>query len=180
MENSSSNLFVEFYEESMEIPFKSEAEGRPVYEQREFVRIMVPGDSMNIIETPATPGHKEEFSRQYERFRKGLKDIVDGSPLSQWPPVNKSQVKEMAHFEIQSVEQLGDLSDSNCKRMGMGYMELRGKARAWLLAAKDGAIVTKQAAENERLQSEIEMLKAQITDLATPKRGRPAKETAEA
>lgn len=180
MDNSTNNLFVEFYEESLEIPFKSEQEGRPVFEQREFVRIMVPGDSMNIIETPATPDHKEQFSRQYERFRKGLKDVIDGSPLSQWPPVNKSQVKEMAYFEIQSVEQLAELSDSTCKKMGMGYMELRGKARAWLLAAKDGAIVVKQAVENERLQSEIEMLKEQIAQLAAPKRGRPVKEEAEA
>jgi hypothetical protein len=181
LDNSNSNaLFVEFYEESLEIPFKSEQEGRPVYEQREFVRIMVPGDSMNVIETPATPEHKEQFSRQYERFKKGLKDVVDGSPLTQWPPVNKSQVKEMAYFEIHSVEQLAELSDSTCKKMGMGYMELRGKARAWLLAAKDGAIVTRQAVENERLQGEIEALKEQIAILAAPKRGRPAKEEAEA
>jgi cell division protein FtsB len=64
--------------------------------------------------------------------------------------------------------------------MGMGYMELRGKARAWLMSAKDSSVVTRQAAENDRLQAEIELLKTQIAELATPKRGRPAKEVAEA
>jgi len=177
VDNSTSNLFVEFYEEALEIPYKSEQAGRPVYEQRDFVRIMVPGDSMNIIETPATQEHRDNFSRQYERFKKGQNAVVDGSPLAQWPVVNKSQVKECAYFEIHSVEQLGELSDSTCKRMGMGYMELRGKARAWLLASKDTAVVTRQAVENERLQSEIEMLKEQIAQLGAPaKRGRPAKE----
>jgi hypothetical protein len=170
------NLFVEFYEDAMEIPFKSEQQGRPVYEQREFVRIIVPGDSTNIIETPVTEGHKEQFPRQYERFKKGQSDVIEGTPLAMWPVINKSQVKEAAFFEVRSVEQLAELSDSICKRMGMGYVELRTKARAWLLSAKDSAIVTKQAADNDRLTNEIEMLKAQIAELGAVKRGRPAKE----
>ncbi len=180
MDNSPANLFVEFYEDALEIPFKSEQEGRPVYEQRVFVRIMVPGDATSIIETPATEQHKQEYRRQFERFLKGMKDVIDGTPLSMWPVVNKSQVKECEFFEIRSVEQLAELSDSTCKRMGMGYMELRSKAKAWLLAAKDSALVTRQAAENDRLQGEIEALKEQIAQMAQPKRGRPAKETEEA
>jgi hypothetical protein len=180
VDNSPANLFVEFYEDALEIPFKSEQEGRPVYEQRVFVRIMVPGDATSIIETPATEQHKQEYRRQFERFEKGMKDVIDGTPLSMWPVVNKSQVKECEFFEIRSVEQLAELSDSTCKRMGMGYMELRSKAKAWLLAAKDSALVTRQAAENDRLQGEIEALKEQIAQMAQPKRGRPAKETEEA
>jgi hypothetical protein len=180
VDNSPANLFVEFYEDALEIPFKSEQEGRPVYEQRVFVRIMVPGDATSIIETPATEQHKQESRRQFERFEKGMKDVIDGTPLSMWPVVNKSQVKECEFFEIRSVEQLAELSDSTCKRMGMGYMELRSKAKAWLLAAKDSALVTRQAAENDRLQGEIEALKEQIAQMAQPKRGRPAKETEEA
>jgi len=175
-----SNLFVEFYEDALEIPFKSEQEGRPVYEQRVFVRIMVPGDATSIIETPATEQHKDEFRRKYEQFLKGQKDVIEGTPLVMWPVVNKSQIKECEFFEVRSVEQLADLSDSSCKRMGMGYMELRSKAKAWLLAAKDSALVTRQAADVERLTNEIEALKEQIVQLAAPKRGRPAKEAEEA
>lgn len=181
MDNSpANNLYVEFYEDALEIPFRSEQEGRPVYEQREFVRIMVPGDSTNIIEVPATAAHKEQFPKHYARFKTGQKEIVDGTPLKMWPVINRSQVKEAEFFEVHTVEQLAELSDSICKRMGMGYMELRGKARAWLLSAKDSAVVTRQAAENDRLQAEIEALKSQIAELATPRRGRPAREAAEA
>lgn len=180
MDNSAQNLFVEFYEDALEVPYKSEQEGRPVYEQREFVRIMVPGDSMNIIETPATQEHREMYQRQYERFKRGQKDVIDGTPLVQWPVINKAQVKEAAYFEVHSVEQLSEMSDSSCARMGMGYMELRSKAKAWLAAAKDASVVTRQAAENERLQGEIQALKEQIAQLAAPKRGRPAKEVEEA
>lgn len=178
MDNS--NLFVEFYEDALEIPFKSKDAGRPIYEQREFVRIMVPGDSTNIIEVLATDQHKQDFPRQYDRFKKGQAAVIEGTPLTMWPVVNKSQVKECAYHEIQSVEQLAAASDSICVRMGMGYTELRNKARAWLEAAKDAALVTKQAADNDRLKGEIEMLKEQIAQLAAPKRGRTAKEEQEA
>lgn len=178
MDNS--NLYVEFYEDALEIPFKSEQAGRPVYEQREFIRIIVPGDSTNIIERLVNEQDRNDFPRQYDRFKKGQAAVIEGTPLTMWPVVNKSQVKECEYHEIRSVEQLAQASDSVCNRMGMGYMELRNKARAWLAAAKDASIVTQQAAENNRLQGEIEALKEQIAQLAAPKRGRPAKETEEA
>lgn len=178
MDNS--NLYVEFYEDAHEVRFKSEQAGRPVYEQREFIRILVPGDSTNIIERLSNEQDRQDFPRQYDRFKKGQTAVIDGTPLNMWPVVNKSQVKECEYHEIRSVEQLGQASDTVCNRMGMGYVELRNKARAWLAAAQDSAIVTKQAAENDHLRGEIEALKQQIAELATPKRGRPAKEPQEA
>jgi hypothetical protein len=65
-------------------------------------------------------------------------------------------------------------------RLGMGFQELRTKALAYLQAAAGTANATKEAAEKERMQREIDDLKAMIADLAKPKRGRPAMETAEA
>ena len=178
MDNS--NLYVEFYEDALEIRFKSEQAGRPVYEQREFIRIIVPGDSTNIIERLVNDQDRLDFPRQYDRFKKGQAAVIEGTPLTMWPVVNKSQVKECAYHEIQSVEQLAAASDSVCMRMGMGYTELRNKAKAWLSAAQDASIVTKMAADNDHLKGEIEALKQQIAQLAAPKRGRPAKETEEA
>ena len=178
MDNS--NLYVEFYEDALEIPFKSQQEGRPVYEQREFIRIIVPGDQTNIIDRPCNDQDRQDFPRQYARFQKGQGAVIDGTPLTQWPPVNKSQVKECEYHDIRSVEQLAAASDSVCMRMGMGYTELRNKAKAWLAAAKDASIVTQMSALNDQMKGEIEALKQQIAQLAAPKRGRPAKETEEA
>jgi cell division protein FtsB len=58
--------------------------------------------------------------------------------------------------------------------MGMGFSELRSKAKAYLEAAAGTATQTAQAAENQRLHDEIEALKAQLQDIA-PRRGRPPK-----
>jgi plasmid stabilization system protein ParE len=68
---------------------------------------------------------------------------------------------------------MAELSDMSCQRMGMGFAELRNKAKAYLEAAKGTAAQTAQAAENQRLQDEIEALKAQMAEM--PKRGRPPK-----
>lgn len=180
-----SNLFVEFYDDAVEVTYRSEAEGRPVYENRTFVRIIVPGDATNIIETIATPQHIQDFPRQYERYKQGAAKVQEGTPLEMWPPINKAQVKEAKYFEIHTVEQLASISDGAMMKMGMGWRDLRNKAQAYLNAAKDGAVVAQQAAENKRLHEEIEALKAQIAALGlpadeAPRRGRPRKETAEA
>lgn len=176
-----SPLFVEFYDDAVEVTFKSEQEGRPVYENRTFVRIIVPGDATNIVETIATQEHIKEYPRQYERYKQGASKVTEGTPLDMWPPITKAQVKEARYFEIHTVEQLATISDSSMMRMGMGWRDLRTKAQAYLNAAKDGAVVAQQAAENKRLSDEIEALKAQIAALGDePKRGRPRKETVEA
>lgn len=175
MENSNA-LSVEFYEDALEVPFESEQAGRPVYRQAEFVRIVIRGDLTNVIETTVSETHKRDFPQQYERFKKGLTAAVEGTPLNMWPPLTKSQVKDLNYFEIQSVEQLADVSDAVCAKIGMGAIELRGKARAWLLASQNAEVVVKQAAENDQLRNEIEMLKEQMGQLTAPKRGRPAKD----
>lgn len=180
-----SNLFVEFYDDAVEVTWKSEQEGRPVYENRTHVRIIVPGDATNVIETVATQEHFQQYPRQYERYKQGAARVQEGTPLEMWPPINKAQVKEARYFEVHTVEQLAQISDSSMMRMGMGWRDLRAKAQAYLNAAKDGAIVAQQAAENKRLSDEIEALKAQIAALGAPveeapRRGRPRKENVEA
>ena len=171
--------FVEFYDDAVEITYRSEQEGRPVYENRTHVRIIIPGDATNIVETLANQTHYDRYPRQYDRYKQGLVKGVDGTPLEMWPPINKAQVKEARYFEVHTVEQLATISDSAMARMGMGWRDLRAKAQAYLAAAKDGASVVAQAAENKRLQDEISALKNQIAALGlpeAPKRGRRRKE----
>jgi len=67
----------------------------------------------------------------------------------------------------------------SCQKMGMGFADLRNKAKAYLEAAAGTAAETAQAAENQRLRDEIEALKAMVQEVE-PKRGRPPKGGTEA
>jgi hypothetical protein len=175
-----SNLFVSFFSDAIEIKAESEKQGRPVYKDFPFVRIVVPGDVNNIIERKATDADKEKFPKAWARFEASEAEGQEGTPLEQWPQMSRSMVKECKFFEIHTVEQLANLSDINVSRMGMGYMDLRNKAKAYLVAAAGTAGETAQAAENQRLKDMIADLQRQMNDVSEKKRGRPAQEKVEA
>lgn len=174
-----SNLFVTFFIEAVEIKAESEKQGRPVYRDVPFIKIVVPGDVNNIIERKASKEDELKFPKAWARFKAEESDVLEGTPLEQWPQMSRSLVKESKFFEIHTVEQLANLSDINVSRMGMGYMELRNKAKAYLVAAAGTAGETAQAAENQRLKDMIADLQRQMNDVSKPKVGRPAKETVE-
>lgn len=167
LENS---VFVEFYTDAVEMKAQSEKEGRPIFEDRPFVRILNPGDTTNIIECVAREEHKQKYPNAWKRYQANESGEHTGTPLEQWPQITRSQVKEAKYFEVHTVEQMAGLADVHISRMGMGFSDLRAKAKAYLALAVDTAQATKQAAENERLQRELDDLKAQIKDMGKRKR----------
>lgn len=174
-----SNLFVQFYVDAIEMKAESEKQGRPIFKDVPFVRIIVPGDTNNIIERKATDDDKKRFPNAWKRFEASETEAQEGTPLEQWPQITRSLLKECKYFEIHTVEALAGISDSHVAKMGMGFAELRNKAKAWLQAAQGTASLTAQAAENEQLRKMISDLQAQMADLSEKKVGRPRKETVE-
>lgn len=172
-------MFVEFYTDAVEVTHESEREGRPIYKEMAHVKIMIPGDPHNIIERRATEDDKHKYPKAWARFERMEAAGQEGTPLEQWPQINRAQVKEAKYFEVHTVEAMAGLSDSHCLKMGMGFTELRTKAKAYLIAAKDTAAVTAQAAENERLHALIADLQAQMKEQGKRGPGRPPKDTAQ-
>ena len=172
--------FVEFYMESVEFKAESEKAGRPIFKEVPFIRIQHPGDRLNVLETKADDHYKRKYAQQWRAFEAGMTGQVIGTPLEQWPQITKSQCKEAAYFGVRTVENLAEVNDAAIQRMGMGWMELRKKARDYLSAAAGQAPITALQAENERLRGEFEALKASLQNPDVPRRGRPRKEGEEA
>lgn len=182
--NGDDNLFVTFYKAPVHLEAKSEQEGRPIYEERVHVRIITPGDNLNIVEREAWEGDYKRFPKQWLAFQaQESQQGEQGTPLEHWPSLNRAQVEELKAVRFYTVESIAGASDLQLQKIGMGGLGLRTKAQAWLSAAKDGALVQKQAAELERRDAEIAELKDQMARLAAAveeKRGpgRPRKEAA--
>ncbi len=170
-------IFVRFYSDAVEIKAESEKEGRPIFKDMAHIQKIIPGDQTNVIERVAKEHDMRMFPKQWEDYQRQNKEGVTGTPLEQWPQITRSQVKEAKYLEVHTVEQMAELSETSCQRLGMGFIELRNKAKAYLQAAQGTAAATAQEAENQRLRDEMEALKAQIAGMAenTPKRGRPFK-----
>lgn len=182
--NSENGALVEFYTEAVQNNFKSAQEGRPIYEDHVFVRIQTPGDTRTTINRKATDQDKSRFPKSWAAFEQGLEEVTEGTPLAQWPAVSTSQVKELQHVHVRTVEQLAALSDASIQKMGPGYQRLRSDAQHWLETATNNAASTEAMRENETLREQnallteqVEALKAQVEAMEKdkPRRGRPPK-----
>lgn len=167
---SDQGVNVEFYQDSVPSQCQSEAAGHPVFVEKPFIRIMIPGGQNTIIEVPVDDTHKRRFPLQWRKFEAGEKNSdMSGWKLESWPAINTAQVKTLKYMNIHTVEQLADISDSAAQAVGMGAMELRTRAKAAVQAAKGNAAAEAQALENKRLRDEMDTLKALVATMTVPK-----------
>ena len=164
MPPTSTGLAVRFYKEPVQDVAATEREGRPVFTEVDYIEIAVPGDKTNIVNKRVNAQHQREYAQQWAAYKAGDNEQLVGTPLSQWPGVNKAQVKELEFFRCRTVEQLAELSDTSIGAIGP-IRKLRDTARAYLEAAKGLAPVTRIQGELEKVQEEAASLKAQLEEL---------------
>lgn len=178
-------LFVTFYNEAIEVPFESERSGHPVYKDVAYVHIMFPGNSTTQVRRPVklkgdenTPSDPQRWPQQWAAFQSQSEQVHSGIPITEWPPITKSQALALKAMQIHTVEALADVPDMGLT--WLGAREMQQKALTWLKNAGDGAEVLRLQKENENLRSDVEALKAQFAELAaaqkTPKRRAAAEE----
>jgi hypothetical protein len=155
----------QFFTEAVKLEWKSRQEGRPIFEDREFVRIIIPGDRRSMAVEPVGEAHKARWPREYEAFRAGREAPVEGTPLSEWPVslMSPARVQELAWFNLRTVEQLAAVNDAQLQNLGMGSRELRERARTWLEVAEKGAgPIERLISRNEDLAREAERLTREL------------------
>lgn len=105
----------------------------------------------------------------YERWLKGQEDPVDGTPLDVCAFIPAGIVGHLRNLHIKSAEDLAALTDADLERVGMGARGFREKARAYVESkhgdAKLAVVNADLKADNERQQTEIDELKAQVNSL---------------
>lgn len=158
------------------IPVHNEArsndEGHICYDDVVHVKMHFPGDKTKVVcrkvkmgSDAQGPSDPERFPRQWAAFQAQREQVPDGIPLTEWPPLTKSQVLELKSIHIHTVESLASLPDSSLT--WMGARDLRDKAKAWLSNAKGGSEVTRLLGENDALRNDVDVLKRQVQELAT-------------
>jgi len=159
-------LAVEFFVKAVENPRLSIEEGRPIFEDREFIRIRFPADNKRELVAPANEMHfvsnqrrqmtyAERFANVYHAFKNSEADFVSGTPLSELPVLTEAKRAELRAQNIKTVEQLAGLTDTGLRKIGMGARDLVVAAQAYLDRAKG----TSEVAE---LKRQLEELKAQM------------------
>lgn len=155
---------IRFYSRSVQNHEKSAAEGRPIFEPREYIEIMVPGDKTNVVNRPVSEADRRQYAQQYAAWKAGNAEQVVGTPLAQWPLIAREQVLELEHFKCRTVEQLAGMSDANLGNVGP-FRALREQAKAYLEAARGAAPLAQAQEEIRRLKEENAALQQQLGDL---------------
>ncbi len=157
-------LFVVFFMHPRRDEAKSVEEGRPMFKDEEYVRIMVPGDKDSIVIRPARDMDKQRFHKQYAAFTSGEGEFHEGTPLKAWPMVTRGQVEELKYFGVHTVEQLADLADVHVQKF-MAVGVLKQQAQAYIQAAKEAAPLVQLNAAIDQKDAEIGALTQAVDEL---------------
>jgi len=159
--NKMTGVYAKFYMFPLKDETASIEAGRPVFVDREFVELIAPGNSTNIIRRKVSDMDRRNFHEAYALFKAGNADQIIGTPLSMWNFIKPSQVEELAYIKCRTVEQLSDLNDQAC--LGMpGLHDLKRKAAAWLKAATERAPFEALSKENDDLKARISALEESL------------------
>lgn len=153
----------------------SEQHGRPIFDTVFLAHVYAPGskDSSPALELerqfsetammePRRSAHYPRFREAFENWRSGNTDELRGTPLSAWPALDTGRVAELNGVKCFTVEQLAAYPDSSLSQLGMGGMELRERAKAFLAEAAGSSLSGNYAAENERLRTELSRVQGEL------------------
>ena len=105
----------------------------------------------------------------YKKWQNGQEMPLHGTPILGWGVVSPAQQKMLIAINCLTVEDLAQVNDEGMKRIGMGALELRNKAKNWLNSVKDHGATTIQMAalqqENAHLKASLDGLTAQVEAL---------------
>jgi hypothetical protein len=159
-------LIVGFYRKSIVNPFRSNAEGKRICEDHDFVKIQHPGESLNIVDRPVSDSDKRRFPRQWAMFLQGKAQIPDGIPISLLYPDKPSITDTLTGYNIHTVEQLAALSGHGIQTVGMGCQEWVNKATKYLDQAQKGVDFHRFEQERKEKDQQISTLTRQVNELS--------------
>lgn len=148
-------LHVQFYPHAELNSFRTRAEGRKIFDEKVYIRILAPANRLNVVEREATDDDKLRFARQYKQYLDNAEQLQSGTPLSELPSITQAQVLELKHLKVETVEQLAGVADGTAQLLGTGGMELKMRAQRYL----------DRTANNEELATTVRAQAAQIAEL---------------
>lgn len=163
--NPDSRLAVKFYKRPVKLENESIAQGRPIFQEYDFIKILVPGDALTEIDTYVTENHKTRFPIQWANYmnRQGAEESFSGTPLSEWPQISSSQAEELKGIKFHTVEAIAHASDLQLQKIGMisgmSPHNFRERAKKFLNLAAETAEVSKRDEELAQLREENAKIK---------------------
>lgn len=154
-----------FYNKSVHSPQKSADSGRPVYEDRVFVRIAPPGERLNIVDRPATDQDRRTWAQQWAQYQQNKQQTPEGTPISLLYPDHPAVGDTLRAFGIHTIEQCGELTAHAIDTIGMGAQRYVNDAQKFLKMSERGVKATEFRREVEERDGQIRVLTRQLEEM---------------
>lgn len=120
---------------------------------------------------------RDAWKDGYAKWQNGQEMPLHGTAIRGWGVISPAQQENLIRMNILTVEDLAHINDEGAKRLGLGWLELKTKARTWLDQVEDKGAITMKMAELERqnankdaliesMTSKLDALTSQVAALA--------------
>lgn len=187
-------VFPEFEVRQVEDPKKSEELGHMAFREEEWVKMHVDtrtvtetkmSDALEIWERNARNGDAaaRAWLEHYRAWKADEEAPIEGTPLSEWPYINKGQFQQCKKIGLRSIEQVANAEENDLRNINQGR-KLKYAAQAFLETAADKGKVAGEVVElrkqNKFLEDKLHELTAQVEELSKSRKpGRPKKQEVE-
>jgi hypothetical protein len=112
---------------------------------------------------------QDEYLADLAAWRKGQDIPLQGTAIRGWGVISPAQQENLIRINILTVEDLAGINDEGARRIGMGSLDLKNKAVAWLAQLTDKGPLTQEIAsvkqENATLKASLATLEEQVKAL---------------
>lgn len=163
------NIPVKFFYRDIKMNFKSKEAGKPIWETREFISIMKPGNSKDIMEREVSELDKERWDVIYKAWKNREDQIQSGTRIEVLPGIEQGRIETCKSLNIYTLEQLTNIDEDGIENLGDGARELIRDAKRYLQGSTASDEMQKEVdaikIENKKLKEENEVLKERIYEL---------------
>jgi len=158
-------LMVGFYRRSVHNKARSQSEGKPVYESRDFVKIQHPGESLNVVDREATEQDKQRWPHRWAQYSQNISQAPDGIPMNLCFPHKPEIEQTLRGYNIHTVEQLANLSAHAIQTIGMGAQDWVNAAKKYISQAEKGVDHHQFEQAIQKKDMQIQTMQRQIEEL---------------
>lgn len=163
------NIPVKFFFRDVKQNFLSKEKGRPIWKTCEFISIMKPGNSKDVMEREVKPLDIERWGKIYEGWKNREGQIQSGTRLEVLPSIEQGRIEVCKSLNIYTLEQLTSIDEEGVKNLGDGARDLIRDAKRYLQGSTATDKMQKEIdatnAEMKKVKAENKELKERIDEL---------------
>jgi hypothetical protein len=163
--NSDASMLCIFYKRAVHNAVKSAQEGRPIYEDMDYVRIQQPGETTQVVDRPTQQNDMRRWPQQWQAYAAGKDQVAEGTPLGLLFPRHPSAIAMLQAIGIMTVEHLANASATAIGAIGMHGQDYVNYAQKYINGASSGAAFHQMQLELEQTKRDNNRLSKLVDDM---------------